>query len=112
MMSGYAGFGVRPRPPGTSARHLVDPPPTRLLERAQAGLAQPFKGVTTDGSPIEGLFPIESSGVSTEPIKRAAEAYLASLTGEARAKGTFDVDDELTWRSWSNVHPFPLRPGV
>jgi hypothetical protein len=111
MTSTYAGFRPRPRPPGSSARQLVSPPP-RLLERAEAGLAQPFKGVTADGSVVSGLFPIRKSGVSTEPIRRAAEAYLAALRPEQRAKGLFEVTDEKTWRSWSNVHPFLMRHGV
>src|SRR5687767_6376264 len=100
VTSSYAGFRPRPRPPGSSARQLVTPPP-RLLDGAEAGLSQPFKGVTADGNVVPGLFPVRKSGVSTEPIRWAAEAYLASLRPEQRAKGLFEVADERTWRSWS-----------
>src|SRR5262245_21702161 len=57
------------------------------------GLAEPFKGITTDGNPISGLFPIRSTGVSTQPVRKAADSFLASLTKEQRDKTTFGVDD-------------------
>ena len=47
------------------------------------GLAEPFKGVTTDGTVKPGLFAIKSTGVSTEPVRKAADAFLASLTRRA-----------------------------
>jgi hypothetical protein len=74
------------------------------------GLAEPFKGVTTDGKIVEGLFSIRSTGVSTAPVRKAAEAFLASLTEEQRAKTTFPVDDP-EWRKWMNQH-FYVRQGV
>ncbi|MGH9836785.1 MAG: DUF3500 domain-containing protein [Blastocatellia bacterium] len=74
------------------------------------GLAEAFKGVTTDGNVIAGLFPVRSSGVSTEPVRKAADAFLAALTQEQRAKATFPVDDS-EWRKWMNQH-FYVRQGV
>ena len=50
------------------------------------GLAEPFKGITTNGTPMPGLFAIRSTGVSTEPVRVAAEALLAALTAEQRAQ--------------------------
>jgi len=73
-------------------------------------LAEPFKGVTTDGTPQPGLFPIRSTGVSTEPVMRAARAFLDALTVEQRGKTTFPVDD-AEWRKWANMHMY-LRQGV
>ena len=43
-----------------------------------------FVGVTTDGTVISGLYPIQATGVSTEPIVTAATAFLAALTEEQR----------------------------
>src|SRR5215472_10230749 len=43
------------------------------------GLAQPFKGITTDGNVAPGLFQIAPSGVSTEPVRNAAQAFIATL---------------------------------
>ena len=74
------------------------------------GLAEPFKGVTTDGKVVPGLFPIRSTGVSTEPVRKAADAFLAALTPEQRKKTTFPVDDP-EWRKWMNQH-FYVRQGV
>ena len=47
------------------------------------GLAEPFKGITTNGTVEPGLFPIRSTGVSTEPVRKAAVAFLAALTADA-----------------------------
>jgi hypothetical protein len=74
------------------------------------GLAEPFKGITTNGTVIANLFPIRSTGVSTEPVRKAADAFLASLTTEQRTKTVFDVDDS-EWRKWMNQH-FYIRQGV
>ena len=74
------------------------------------GLADPFKGITTDGHVTPGLFPIHSTGVSTEPVRNAAEKFLSSLSGEQRARTMFPVDDP-EWRKWMNQH-FYVRQGV
>src|SRR4051812_42654181 len=38
-----------------------------------AALAEPFVGITTNGTVQPGLFSISSTGVSTAPVRRAAE---------------------------------------
>ncbi|MBI2181075.1 MAG: DUF3500 domain-containing protein [Deltaproteobacteria bacterium] len=81
------------------------------LENSLAAAAEPFKGITTDGKVIPGLFPIQQTGVSTRPIKEAAEAFLASLKAEQRAKTVFPVDTP-EWRKWSNIHPTLMRHGI
>ena len=82
-----------------------------MSEQAEArGLAEAFKGVTTDGTVTSNLFPIRSSGVSTEPVRKSAAAFLAALTPEQRKKTTFPVDDP-EWRKWMNQH-FYIRQGV
>lgn len=83
----------------------------RMSREAEAkGLAEPFKGVTTDGTVAPGLFAIRSTGVSTEPVRRAATAFLGGLTTEQRARASFPVDDP-EWRRWMNQH-FYVRQGV
>jgi hypothetical protein len=83
----------------------------RMSKDAEAkGLAEPFKGITTDGNVIPGLFPVRSTGVSTAPVRKAAAAFLAALTKEQRAKTVFPVDDP-EWRKWMNQH-FYVRQGV
>ena len=74
------------------------------------GLAEPFKGVTTNGTVQTGLFGIKSTGVSTAPVRKAAETFLGALSNEQRAKTMFPVDDP-EWRKWMNQH-FYVRQGV
>jgi len=76
---------------------------------AQA-LAEPFKGVTTDGNVVPDLFRIEATGVSTEPVKAAAERFLDSLSDEQRARTVYPIDDD-EWRKWQNIHRYD-RQGV
>ncbi|HBY58853.1 MAG TPA: hypothetical protein DEH78_03465, partial [Solibacterales bacterium] len=76
----------------------------------QKGLAEPFKGVRASSGVEEGLFAVSSTGVSTEPVRKAAEAFLASLTPEQRAKTEYKVDDD-EWRKWMNQH-FYVRQGA
>ena len=74
------------------------------------GLADPFKGITTDGNVIPGLFETSPSGVSTEPVRNAAERFIATLTGVQLARTMFPVEDS-EWRKWMNQH-FYARQGV
>lgn len=72
--------------------------------------SDPFRGVAAAGKIEKGLFQIESSGVSTEPVKKAADAFLAGLSEEHQKRTRFPVDD-LEWRKWDNRH-FYKRQGV
>ena len=85
-------------------------PPPGYMEMAEKSLAQPFKGITTDGTVVPGLFTVRNTGISTQPISDAAAAFMASLPAEQRAKLQFLVDSD-EWRRWSNIHRYP-RQGV
>jgi hypothetical protein len=76
----------------------------------QKGLAEAFRGITAKGEVEAGLFAIRSTGVSTEPVRKAADGLLKALTAEQRAKTMFPVDDP-EWRKWMNQH-FYVRQGV
>lgn len=76
----------------------------------QKGLAEPFRGITTNGDVMPGLFQISPSGVSTEPARNAAERFIASLNSVQLAKTMFPVDD-IQWRKWMNQH-FYVRQGI
>ena len=58
------------------------------------GLADPFKGITTNGSVVPGLFQISPSGVSTEPVRNAATKFISTLTTVQLAHTLFPVDDD------------------
>jgi hypothetical protein len=76
----------------------------------QRGLATAFKGVTTNGEVIRGLFPIEATNVDIGPVREAAAAFLQGLTDEQRAATRFSVEDD-EWRKWGNQHVY-LRQGI
>ena len=80
------------------------------IDAETKGLAEPFKGITTQGRIEPGLFPIRSSGVSTGPVRVAADAFLAALTKAQRDKTGFGVDDS-EWRKWMN-QDYYVRLGV
>jgi hypothetical protein len=73
-------------------------------------LAEPFRGVTTDGKVQPELFRIQSTGVSTAPVKAAADAFLAGLSAAQQRAAAFPVNDD-EWRKWANVHRYE-RQGV
>jgi hypothetical protein len=95
----------KPPPPRTHADML-----RMSLAAEKPGLADPFRGITSGGKIEVGLFPVRSTGVSTEPVRRAATEFLASLSSEQRAKTQFAVDDD-EWRKWMN-QSFYIRQGV
>jgi len=93
-----------------SAQRPGRPRRVPLSEQEKKAIAEGFKGLTTDGKVVPGLFKIVSTGVSTEPVKKAAEAFLNGLTAEQRKKTAFKVDDH-EWRKWANQHSY-TRQGV
>lgn len=62
----------------------------------------PFSGIITSEGKQNGLFPIKSTGVSTEPLVKSALAFVSSLNEAQRGKSMFDIQSD-EWRKWSNV---------
>src|SRR6185503_11872968 len=92
-----------PRPAQAPPRRSPDDL-RRMSDAAEKqGLTEPFRGITTNGQIEPGLFAIRSTGVSTAPVREAANAFLASLTPEQRDRTQFAVDDD-EWRKWMNQH--------
>jgi hypothetical protein len=96
-----------------SARARAELPPNlqRYADTGEALIAEPFRGVTADGTVVPGLFPLQPTGVSTRPLLDAAEAFLTSLGDGQRARVRLPLDTDA-WRRWSNIHPFVMRHGV
>lgn len=94
------------------------PDPAAYLERSRSwsvgmeadGLAEVFRGVTADGTVMPGLFEVRSTGVSTNPVREAADAFLGSLTPGQRDRTVFPIDD-VEWRKWANQHIY-FREGI
>ena len=76
----------------------------------QSDVSQPFVGIATSKGLTPGLFSIQSTGVSTESIRKAAEAFIAGLNDEQKGRTLYPVDD-AEWRKWDNRHS-PKRQGV
>jgi len=84
----------------------------RFAEREQKALAEPFVGIRTSEGLAPDLFPLASTGVSTQPIVAAAQSFLASLDPAQLISTQFSVDD-LEWRRWFNVdNGIYLRQGT
>jgi len=109
----YLGLGLRNRQPVSARTPAPDVGERfgRMRGNAEARLAEPFKGITTDGIVVPNLFPLEATGISTEPIRRAALQFLGALSDEQRQHATFDLTSDA-WRRWWNIHPFLMRHGV
>ena len=120
VLAGITALGALPiyyQPAGASQTQKPAPPPrppAELLRLSLAaekpGLAEPFKGITAKGEIEPNLFAIRSTGVSTEPVRRAAAAFLASLTAAQQKITAFPVEDN-EWRKWMN-QSFYVRQGV
>jgi hypothetical protein len=94
-----------------------EPPPKysdflqRMLIWAKESLGEEFRGITAEGIVQPGLFPVRKTGVSLEPILRAARDFLTTLDSRQQRQVSFDIQSD-SWRSWSNVHPFLMRHGL
>jgi hypothetical protein len=94
-----------------------EPPPKysdflqRMLMRAKESLGEEFRGITAEGIVQPGLFPVRKTGISLDPILRAARDFLTTLDLRQQRQVSFDIQSDA-WRSWSNVHPFLMRHGL
>jgi Protein of unknown function (DUF3500) len=112
MSQDIAEFKPRQRRPGNALKPTPLPEfLERMLARGKAEIASPYRGVTTDGEAVSGLFPIMKTGLPLGGVVDAAAAFLASLTPEQRASATFDLENGM-WRAWHNMHTFLIRHGA
>jgi hypothetical protein len=82
-----------------------------MLDRAHAGLREPFRGIARGDEIVPGLFALEQTGISMAPVLEAARSFVAALTAEQRQAACFAIDEEA-WRKWSNIHLWLMRHGV
>ena len=106
-------FKIRNRPV-VSGRRLAPDMSEQMatnIRNAETQIAEPFKGLTTDGQVVPGLFSLKSTGLSNEGMKRAAEAWLNSVDSGQRDAALFSAQSDA-WRRWSNIHVFLMRHGA
>lgn len=83
-----------------------------LGDQQTKALTEPFVGVRTSRGIRPGLFPIQSTGVSTAPITNAAAAFLRTLAPSQLIRTQYAVDDN-EWRRWFNVdNALFVRQGI
>jgi Protein of unknown function (DUF3500) len=92
-----------------SGAYLFSQPP-RGGRNSVPTIDDPFVGIVTSQGIEKGLFQLKSTGVTTQPIRTSAEAFLSGLTEEQRGRTLFPVDDS-EWRKWDNRH-MTKRQGV
>ncbi len=109
----YLGLGLRKRSPVSSRTPAPDVGERfgRMRGNGERLVSEPFKGITSDGIVIPDLYPLQKTGISTEPIRRAAVDFLEALDAEQRQQVRFDLESDA-WRRWWNIHPFLMRHGV
>lgn len=112
MAGETAKFGLRQRAV-TPAAHPFDLSPRlkAMLGRAQAELAEPFRGIAAGSGIVPGLFARGRTGVPLGSLVEAARSFLEALAPDQRKAASFAVDDPA-WRGWSNIHAFLMRHGV
>src|SRR4051812_25247343 len=109
----YYGLGLRTRPQNPS-RKLTPEAQERFKGRIEAielAAKEPFKGVTTNDIGMQGLFPLQATGVSTAPIVDAAKKLLARLSPGQQHTVSFAMD-AIEWQQWYNIHPYVVRHGL
>jgi len=103
----HYGAAVEPQQSAAERRERFR---TMSRQAEERGLAEPYKGITTSAGAVPNLFAIRSTGVTTEPVRAAAESFLAALSAEQRTSTVFQEDDQ-EWRKWMNQH-FYVRQGT
>jgi hypothetical protein len=73
--------------------------------------AAPFKGITTDGNALPGLFTPQPADAPVLQMVDAVGALLAQLTPEQRQAMSFPVDSEK-WRQWQNTELYVENYGL
>lgn len=97
----YLGYASAQSSIGAESPEEIAAARARFSANIEKALEEPFRGITSNGEIEPGLFPIHSTGVSTEAVREAVVAFLDGLTPDQRERATFPVDDD-EWRKWAN----------
>ena len=119
----FSGCAQPPQAPAAEAPAAPEAQPwnytTEMLDvktmfdtQQAAALAEPFTGVRSSSGTVAGLFSIRATGVSTEPVRLAAEGFLATLTSAQKLRTQFGIGDP-EWQRWFNIdNGLSVRQGV
>jgi hypothetical protein len=70
-----------------------------MLDRARTGLAEPFRGIATNGEIVPGLFAINKTGVSLAALLEGARSFLFALTADKDKLGSISKEGDRYQRS-------------
>jgi hypothetical protein len=91
-----------PTPRAHAKARTETPRGRQMAAMRAAAVDRAFTGITTDGSPVAGLFSLAPNGAPVEAMIEASRALLARLAPESRAKMHFPVESDR-WRRWQNT---------
>ncbi|HEV2636344.1 MAG TPA: DUF3500 domain-containing protein [Actinocrinis sp.] len=96
--------GAMPVVDGILFADLLPPGPAFELTAAIRAYAEPYVGITADGTPTPGLYRLADTGHRPAAAVEAADAYLKALTLHERAVAQLPMDSP-DWRLWTNAIP-------
>jgi hypothetical protein len=100
---------------GRTHQQILDSLPAERLQGWKARLASldaaPFRGVTTDGQAVPGLFALRDEGSPTAAMLEAVAVLVARLTPEQRVAVMHPIDSQAR-RMWVNEVPRYERYGI
>lgn len=97
----YHGIGVDIPAPGRP-----------MMARLKAAFAEPFRGISADGSVVPGLFPLQRSAVTTASAVQAARAYLARLRRSDFRRLALEPLESPDRYRWTNAFPDWMPAGL
>lgn len=92
-------------------RMLASPRGPAFIGAYNERLAQPFAGVTSDGTVIRGLYDAQPNGAPVDDMVAAAKRVLDTCSPAERTAVCFPIDAE-NWRMWSNPELYVNRYGL
>ena len=111
----YHGYGLRPEWRGGGALGLRDgligggalPASSRspMFAAIEESFTRPFRGLTTDGRLVEGLFPLRDTPCDARAAVDAAADFLACLDPGQRAAAVRPLE-AAERRVWTNAFAF------
>lgn len=116
-MSDHIHRGYRPRNldlpilDGTLHADLLPPAVAREVSTALRNHRDPYVGVTADGTPTDGLYHLEDTGLSHRKVLDAASAYLETLEQHQLLSARLPMDSP-EWRLWTNAFPVWTHQGL
>src|SRR4051794_20605113 len=100
---------------GQTHSQVIESLPAHRKEGWKARLdslrAAPFRGITTDGEVVQGLFALRDEGAPTAAILAAVATLLGRLTTE-QLKAVMHPIDSIARRQWVNEVPRFERYGI